>query len=535
MLHGTLATRVFVIGKSAIIRPGGTDNDRRCELNPLESPWFAFVAGLALALVAAWLYRRGSRGHEQEARAALAAQREENAALVGQIREEAARRAAAEERAGRVSELLAQVAERDQRLETLRTEHSGLSARIAELQTRLQEERNATAEKLAIVEEARSRMTESFRALSSQALEASGKQFLVLARAHLEQYQRGARQDLETRQRAIGELVQPVRESLEKVDARIHELERARLQAYATVTEQLRSMAESQQVLRSETANLVRALRSPAARGRWGEIQLRRVVELAGMLEHCDFYEQTSADGDGGRMRPDMLVRLPGGRNIVIDAKAPLSAYLEAIEAEDEGVRRRHLQDHARQIRSHIQRLQRRDYIEGFQPTPEFVVLFIPGENFYAAALENDPTLIEAGVDQGVIVATPTTLVALLKAVAYGWRQEQVARNAEAISTLGRELHQRLGTMLDHWTRLGRSLEGAVAAYNNAVGSLESRVMVSARRFQELGATRSDADLPELQPVERTPRRLDPIPESVDMVEDPGPEAEADRSPGSGQ
>jgi DNA recombination protein RmuC len=380
--------------------------------------------------------------------------------------------------------------------------------KCAALTAQLEAERRSNQEKVQVIEQAEARLREAFQAMGAEALRQNSESFLMLARTSLSEMQQSTSSDLELRQQAISELVSPIRETLEKMDGTIQKVEMARVGSYESLIEQLRAMSESQRELTGRTKQLGDALRSPNVRGRWGEMQLKRVCEMAGMLDHCDFMEQVSVGNDDGRLRPDLTVRLPAGKVIVVDAKAPLLSYLSATECADEAERERLMRDHSRQVRDHMVKLGQKAYWGQFESTPEFVVMFLPGETFFSAALQYDPGLIEYGVDQHVIPASPTTLIALLRSIAYGWQQDRVAKNAEEISALGREMYARISTFSNHFDTLRRGLEKSVEAYNSAVGSLERKVLPQARRFRDLGAG-TTAEINALENIDLAMRTLD--------------------------
>ena len=459
------------------------------------------LAGLALGTLAGWFFRSRAMGPDL----ALARQRAEQAekqlaetrdqasqaarqrdAAMEQLREESNRRSSFEAVAAAIPDLQKEIEARSLKLQQQQHTILEITREKESLAATIEAERKGFEEKKKLIDEAKAALSEALNAASANALKSNSEEFLKLAQTQ----------------------VAPIREALAKFEGKVQQLEVAREGAYRGLVEQVGQLLDTGRQLRSETSNLVQALRSPVIRGQWGEIQLRRVVEMAGMLNYCDFVEQESVRTDTGTLRPDMIVRLPAGKTIVVDAKAPVSHYLDAMAATDEDGRKAKLQAFAKLVRDRITELGRKSYWDQFNDTPELVVMFLPGDHFHSAALEADPSLLEYGVEQRVLVATPVNLIGLLRAVAYGWRQESIAANAKEISELGAELYKRIADLGGHWIELGRNLSRTVESFNGAVGSLESRVLVSARRFRELGAASSAASIDVVEPVERTPRQL---------------------------
>jgi DNA recombination protein RmuC len=452
------------------------------------------LLGLAIGAVAGWFLRSNRSAPD----VALMQQRAQHAesqvqhlskqkdAALEQLREETSRRASFEAVAAGIPDLHRDIEARSMTIAQQQRAILEITTQKESLAATLDAERKGFNDKLKLLEQAKTALSDAFNALSANALRSNSEEFLKLAHAS----------------------VAPIKEALGKFDAKIQSLEVAREGAYQGLVQQVSQLLDTGRQLRSETSNLVQALRSPVTRGQWGEIQLRRVVEMAGMLNYCDFIEQQTLNAESGVVRPDLIVKLPAGKTIVVDAKAPVSSYLDAMAATDEAGRRLKLQAFARLVRERVTELGRKSYWDQFEETPELVVMFLPGDHFYSAALEQDPSLLEFGVEQRVLVATPVNLIGLLRAVAYGWRQESIAVNAKEISELGAELYKRIADLGGHWIDLGRNLSRTVEAFNSAVGSLESRVLVSARRFRELGAASSAMEIDVVEPVEKAPRAL---------------------------
>ena len=409
-----------------------------------------------------------------------------------------------------VDELRRQVDQERDAMASLRHELSDAQHARVTAETRMEDASRQLTEQKVLIDHTRQELMGSFQALSGEALKQNNEAFLKLAAVSFESLHVKAEGDLVQRQQAVDALVRPLQESLQRYDEQLRLLEQSRQSAYGGLDQHLKSLAESQQRLQQETGNLVKALRAPTVRGQWGELTLKRVAELAGMVDHCDFIEQPSVTGDDGRFRPDMVVQLPGGRQIIVDAKTVLSAYLDAHEAQSEAQQLEALRRHAAQVKSRMDELSLKAYWTQFDRAPEFVVLFLPGEQFLGAALDQNPRLIEEGFANGIVLATPATLIALLRAVAYGWRQERMTAHAEEAGRLGKELYERMAVLAEHMNDVGQALGKSVSSYNRAVGSLETRILPAARRFKELGVS-SDRDIPVLESTEVVPRKTLPF------------------------
>ena len=470
------------------------------------------LLGLAVGTAAGWFFRSFRAAQAESAlrdeRMRLEQIDKERVAALDELRVESSRRASFEALSQRIPDLEQTLQYREQTIQ--RQQQTILEAMREKdsLAATIEAERKSFEEKQRLLDEAKAALSDAFGALSANALKSNSEEFLKLAQASLGQFQEGAKNDLARREQAIGQLLTPVRDALHKFETKVQALEVAREGAYQGLVQQVTQLLDTGRDLRSETANLVQALRAPVTRGQWGEFQLRRVIEMAGMVNHCHFVEQKKVDTQDGQLRPDVVVKLPAGQTIVIDSKAPVSSYMDAAMIADETERKTKLQAFARLVRDHVTALGRKAYWDQFESSPELVVMFLPGDHYYSAALEQDPSLIEYGVEQKVLIATPVNLIGLLRAIAFGWRQEAITTNAKEISELGAELYKRMADLGGHWMDVGKSLTKTVEAFNSAVWTAETRVLVSARRFKDLGAASALADIGIVEPVEKMPRSL---------------------------
>tara|TARA_B100001939_G_scaffold91798_1_gene78680 strand:+ start:3201 stop:4451 length:1251 start_codon:yes stop_codon:yes gene_type:complete len=387
--------------------------------------------------------------------------------------------------------------------------HGKTKQQLASVEAKYEAELKAADDKLKLLEEARDTLKDSFKALSADALSKNNESFIKLAEENLKKHQQSAKDDLEKRQQAITKTVEPVSQTLKAFSDRVNKIEERRIESEGGIKKELQKLSEMHLRLDQSTSSLVQALRAPQVRGQWGEMHLRRTVEMAGMINYCDFEEQSSVETEEGqRQRPDMLIRLPNERRVVVDSKVPIAAYLDALETDSIEVQSERMQAHARHLRTHIKDLSTKAYWSQFENAPEFVVLFVPNEAIFSAALEEDPSLIELGVENKVILATPTTLIALLKAVAYGWQQEAITREAKEIASLGKEIYDRLSVVIGHFVKLGKSIDQSVGNYNKAMNSVDSRLMVTARKFESLESASSE-QLPDINQIEKRPNLPD--------------------------
>ncbi|NWF97838.1 MAG: DNA recombination protein RmuC [Nitrospirae bacterium] len=458
-----------------------------------------FISGLIIGTVIAWLivYARQQKIHSLK----ISELQAQHSQKVSEIEKELSASIA------RLEELRQHLNQKDADITKLREELNYEKQNKIEALTKLDIAQKSFEEQKAMIDMLKTEMIDTFNALSSAALKSSSEDFLRLASEHLGKIVAETKGKLGEHQAALDNVIKPLHQALQRYEENLRSIEENRHKAYGSLTEQIRSLASTNESLQRETSNLVSALRKPQIRGRWGEMQLRRVAELSGMTKHCDFTEQVTVDTEKGKIRPDMIVHLPMEREIVVDAKVPLDAYLEAISASNDEERKTKMEKHAQQVRSHMNKLASKEYWSQFSHSPEFVILFIPGESFLSSAIDIDSTLIEDGIQKGIIIATPTTFIALLRAIAYGWRQEQLTKNAQEISELGKQLYERINVIVQHFENIGTNLEKSVSAYNKAVGSFETRILPTVRRFKELGIS-TGSDISVLEQIDRNPKKL---------------------------